>query len=110
MAKRPKKDPEKNTNLLRRYRRQYRNAERDKATARAFLHTVQSKIDAFLAQVAALEKKWPEMEIAHDQASARMVTAEHNIKCVDAKARAEEQLSKLKQEVRQLERAEREKA
>ena len=110
MAKKTRQDPTKNSDKLKRYRRQYKNAERDKATARAFLHTVQSKIDALLAQVAALEKQWPAMETAHDQASARMVTAEHNIKCVEAKARAEEQLSKLRQEVRQLERAEREKS
>ncbi len=107
--KNPKQKPaRKNTDRLARYRRQLRRAEKDKAAARNFLNTVQPQIDRLLMQVAQLERDWPKMEKQHDEANARMVTAQHNIKCVESKARAEEKLASARTELRKLERAERE--
>ncbi len=102
------KSARKNTDRLARYRRQLRQAEKDKAVARSFLNTVQGQIDKLLMQVAQLELNWPKMEKKHDEAAARMVTAQHNIKCVESKARAEEKLTNARTELRKLERAERE--
>lgn len=111
--RRPKQKEESkpsNRFLLKRFRLQYANAEKDKAETQRFLNAVDGTIQTLRARIAALERDWPLMEKKHDEASARLRRAKQNISTVEKKARAEVQLAKIQKQVRDMERAEREEA